>query len=145
MAFLVHAAFREPRRSYLLFFMLPVPLYLLAALFVGMDVLRTLTDSGGGVAVQAHVGGALVGALWHRVAWPRRRRGAGPGRSAVRPSILRSDLPPDLLPPAPDRSARAEGERVDALLDRIHAEGIQSLTEEEREFLNRVSRRLRGG
>jgi len=46
---------------------------------------------------------------------------------------------------AEKRSARerAELDRVDAVLDKISSEGINSLTPEERDLLDRVSRQTR--
>ncbi len=141
-AVLAYAMIRAPRRPLQLFFVLPVPLALLGALFLGVDLVRAATGTQGEVAVQAHLGGAAAGALlWWRP-WSRRR--ALPGRGPRgRVEAFRDPG----IPPAPREPARPEGEedaRVDALLERIHVSGITSLTEEERAFLNRVSTRYRG-
>ena len=137
---LVLAALRAPKAKILLFFFLPVSIWLLALVYVGGDVATALSGDTGGVAVSAHLGGAATAVLFQFRPWEglRRRRRAG-----ARPSVLRRDLPPDLLAPPPAREEE-ESRRVDALLERIHAEGIGSLSGEEREFLNEVSRRLRG-
>jgi hypothetical protein len=71
---------------------------------------------------------------WLRRLWPRRRRTAGPA-----PPYEPPDYQP---PPAVDREER---ERVDAILARISREGIGALTEEERHFLKRMSRRWSRG
>lgn len=145
-AVLVFAALRAPRTPFLLFFVLPVPLALLAAFYVGWDLLQAVGGGGGGVAVQAHLGGAAAGALFHFRPWRRwgRPRRPAPARAAAPREKFPAMPPPDFLPE--DLHAPSEGEdsRVDALLERIHADGIGSLSEEEREFLNRVSRRWRG-
>ena len=39
----------------------------------------------------------------------------------------------------------AEDRRMDELLEKVQRDGLQSLTEEERRFLTRVSARYRGG
>lgn len=136
----VIAALRVPRAKLMLFFVLPVSIWLLALLYVGVDVATALSGHTGGVAVSAHLGGAATAILIQFRPWERFRRGR---RAGARPSLLRRDLPPDLPAPPPAREEE-ESRRVDALLERIHAEGIGSLSAEEREFLNGVSRRLRG-
>ena len=146
-AILAWAALRAPKTPFLLFFFLPVPLWVLGAGYVGMDVFAAVRGGGGDVAVQAHLGGAVVGALLYLKPWERGRRGRRAAATAVPrgiPSVPVPDYPPQELLRDP-----REEERVDALLDRIHASGIESLTEEEREFLKTVSRRYgrtpRGG
>ncbi len=134
MGLLVYAAFQAPTRTIILY-VFPIPLWVLASLYVGGDALMLVQGKGGGVAVAAHLGGAAAGALaWFRPwAGLRRRRrpaAAGAARSA---------------PGRPVAATPGEGAEVDRLLERIHASGIGSLSEAEREFLERVSRKLRDG
>jgi membrane associated rhomboid family serine protease len=121
------------RTKLALFGVLSIPVWLLGVIFVGWDAVAAVlyvidpVTFDTGVAVQAHLGGALAGAayLW------RPKRSARPRREEALAEAA--------------RAAREDGEaaRVDALLERIHAEGISALTDEERAFLKRVSSRYR--
>jgi membrane associated rhomboid family serine protease len=139
MGLLAFAVAREPRREVVLFHALPVPLWVLGALAVGMDLVRWVADPHGPVAVPAHLGGMAAGAAWALRGARRPRLLRGGGRAGAGAAAAARPLVP---PSASDAEERA---RVDALLERIHARGIASLDDEEREFLQRVSRRLRGG
>lgn len=121
MAVLVYSAFRYPRLPVRLV-VVPLVLWQLAALYVAFDLFG-IVSRGGGVDHWTHLGGAAFGWLVHRfgllprVRLPRR----GP-RTAREPG------------PYAERNTRDE---VDRLLDKINAEGIGALTDEEREFLRR--------
>ena len=121
------------RTKLALFGVLSVPVWLLGVIFVGLDIVTALlyvidpVTFDTGVAVQGHLGGALAGAAYF---W-RPKPSARPRREEARAEAT--------------RAAREDGEeaRMDALLERIHAEGISALTDEERAFLKRVSSRYR--
>lgn len=130
-AVMVAAAFRDPRRPIGLFLMpATIPLWLLGVVYVALDLVTAIqmwaTGEFGAVAVQAHLGGAASAAVLFLL-------------SRTRPARV-AEAPP--RPPAP-MEERVEA-RVDALLDRIHASGIGSLSDEERAFLKRASERYRG-
>lgn len=139
MACLAMAALRFPRQRFLIFpIPVAVPLWLLAVVYVGLDLAKVGGQVHGGAMTNhlAHLGGAAFGVLIHfrgGVPWPSwlRMPRRGPGRRE----------PPDgdrLVRHGPDERAR-----VDELLDKIAREGIASLSAEEREFLNSASRRYR--
>ncbi len=105
----------------------------LAMIFVGLDLLRViwaLKGAGGEVAFVVHLSGAALGfaAIRWRWVW---------------------------LDPLAEIQARREARavasqvederRLDQLLERIHREGIGSLSAREREFLKRMSSRRSGG
>jgi membrane associated rhomboid family serine protease len=133
-ALLVAGALRAPGAPFLMFLVLPVPLWVLGVVYLSRDVLAAVTDSAGDVAVQAHIGGAVAGAI---LTWRPWRAWSGRTASAPRHARPERDA-------AREREDAAVDARVDALLARIHAEGIGSLDEEEREFLRRASERYRG-
>lgn len=118
-------AVKEPRRPIHLFGIVPVPLALLVGvLMLGGDALQLMGQGVGARSALGHLAGAAFGALfaWRGgVALPRVR-----GSSRTRSS----------QPPADDL-------RLDALLDKIHRDGIDSLDAEERHFLEAASRRRR--
>lgn len=82
----------------------------------------------GGIAHAAHLGGMLAGGAFTRWTWAARR----------------NKLTPPTLDPAPTDEIRQAAEKrteefiaseVDPILEKIHAHGIHSLTEREREIL----------
>lgn len=128
--------------------------WLVAFLFV-VSVVSALSDpgGGGGVAHFAHLGGLAAGFAWLKSDWR-------PGRRKPRPTSARaSSAPRRRLAIVPreereeKRAARAESrqrdaekvllDRVDAVLDKISAEGMGALTPEELRLLDEVSKRRR--
>jgi len=105
-------------------------------------------SGGGGVAHFAHLGGFLAGFAYLK--WdvrPQSRAGTPRKKKPRRLAIVPRD-------PGAERSARAEKrtnqeddrallDRVDAVLDKISEEGIESLTDAEKSLLDEVSRRHR--
>ncbi|MBK7644024.1 MAG: rhomboid family intramembrane serine protease [Planctomycetes bacterium] len=126
---MVAAATLWPRRPVILYFV-PLTLRTLALIFVGIEVFSFLLvlKGGGsdGVSHITHLGGIVYGyfavrsglVYWDPVgAWGERR-----ATKAV-------------------ESAAADDQRMDQLLEKIHREGMASLSKGEREFLKRVSSR----
>ena len=136
----------------LLFFIIPVNMrakFLL--LFGGLVTLFGLVVPTGNIAHAAHLGGLLTGIVFVRYAiywhwhWPRLRRtpprplrplvkaphraSAQWGQTNVR---VVEDLPPDEF----------LSKAVDPILDKISAQGIQSLTEREREILETAREKM---
>lgn len=173
-ATLAAAAILFPTRTILLWFVIPVPLWLLAVIYIASDLLglrAALTGVQTGVGHGAHLGGAAFGAAFHlldlrpwgadgrpRWRWVARAGAALAWRPWRRRPRLRV-LPPldDRLPPAgagtapsappapPSGRVPADvAARVDDLLRKIAAEGMASLTAEERAFLERASGAYRG-
>ena len=122
------ATLRPHARVYVLLF--PVSLMVLAAVIVGIDVLSAVRDqthgTSDGVAHWVHLGGALCGFVTARMGWIHVD---WLGRLEAR------------------RAVRREADRVqaeydmDRLLEKIHREGMGSLTKREKEFLKRTSNR----
>ena len=124
-----------PRRqlTLLIFFIFPVTL-MAWQLVAGLAILEFLLagDPSSGIAHTAHLAGAFAGFLYIdqlfestllRRLWARARDYA-----AQRPHTPRA------APPPPDQA------EVDRILDKITAQGIQSLTKAERQTLHRASR-----
>ena len=126
---LVAAAVLRPDTVVFLFFF-PVRLRWLATGIVVIDAMNLLIElregHAGIVAHHVHLGGALYGFMAARQGWVnwdpierwRQRQRAG---QQVR--------------------RQADQERLDGLLEKIHSEGLGSLSPEEKEFLRQVSRR----
>jgi membrane associated rhomboid family serine protease len=146
-AVLMLFALHYPNRTVYLFFVIPVPVLLLVALYVVFDAFGAL----GGrrdehIAFTAHLGGAMFGFLYYKFQWrivnlwpgtwsltirrprPKLRVYSGePEREPVRAAVPR--MPPD---------SQLEAE-LDAVLEKVARQGKSSLTEREQEVLMRAS------
>ena len=138
-AVMVWAACRNPHQTVLLMFVIPVPIWLLVGLLMVGGEVMSLSSSGftNGAAV-----GHLAGAAWGWIVWRFLARvptlstnGPGAWISAWKRKQAASGDPPA-------RSAQDRA-RVDALLEKISAEGMSALSEEEKAFLQEASRRYR--
>jgi membrane associated rhomboid family serine protease len=162
--FLIYAMY-YPTREILLFFILPVPMWLAAALFFGLDFLFLTQQLRGdapsaGVAFGAHLAGGAYGFLykyydlrWSRLIRPPRFR---PRLRVVRPEP-RDPVTPRPTPPGRTAAGSTAGrpaagpvappeqldERLDEVLAKIAREGRAGLTEEENLILQEASRRAR--
>ncbi len=134
-AVLVLFAFRYPRVNLMLFGVLPIPAWILASLFVGMDVLRSFSKESL-VAAQCHLAGAALAAFYYRLGWNFRWLDFGwLRRLTTRRRRLRVYRESDPL--ATLRS------QADEVLDKINRLGEASLTRQERKILERYSEQLR--
>lgn len=141
-------------------FFFNIPAWVIAAVIVGIDVLRYLGDRAYGmlllelgVIVVAVVGARLAGLVTHLrfiPALPQRRAPAGrsrPSRGRAPGGAVVSG--PWGHPPGPAASGSGSGDRVadqaalDRLLDKISASGMDSLSRSEKQELNELSKRLR--
>jgi len=153
-AVMVLFACHYPRRTILLFFVLPVPIWALVLFEVGMDAWNFLNSLGHPnaltTAVQVHLAGAGFAFLYRRYDWRlsnwlsglgfwRRRR--GPRLRVYRPEE------DDEREPTPVHAARPSASlddeqleaKMDAVLEKISRTGKESLTESEKQVLLRAS------
>lgn len=133
-------------------FPLPVPIRA-RTLVIGLAVLDLVFAKWvhDGVAHEAHLGGMLAGWLFFKIQSISQRRPAPAIRqqpervvmvqqtAAIRDSDPHSAAPSRPLAPRPGNDPVAN--EVDRVLDKISANGIASLTSEERRFLDEVSKR----
>lgn len=130
---LVAFAVRNPRAEFLLFFLLPIEAWMVALIYgiietrhIYLALTHGFTDN---VAHAAHFGGMLLGLVWMK--WGERAGWWWRGRA----QRVSEDDP---------REATAEdGEEMDRILEKIHREGLDSLSMRERMFLQEMSRRKR--
>jgi membrane associated rhomboid family serine protease len=123
MAVAVVAAFLFPTRTVLFMFVLPIPLWALVTLYIGIDLYYPLAGLRDWLSSAGHLGGALFGFLCHRLHLDA--PDPGPLLNRLRGLFRRS------------RPSSAE---VDRILDKISRQGIGDLTDHERELLKRASR-----
>jgi membrane associated rhomboid family serine protease len=151
MAVLLLCAIHYPRRIILLFFFLPVPIWLFVLFFLAQDAYVFLSGIETGTAVAAHLGGALFGYVYYRFHWrlipwvPELRNWR---RRLFRPRlrVYREEDPrtPVSVPaaPAPVEDEQLEA-KMDAILEKISRVGKENLTESERQLLLRASEAIR--
>jgi membrane associated rhomboid family serine protease len=150
---LVAFAMMFPDRYVYLYFLLPIRAKYLIAGFIGLEVYYGVSASGGNIAHIAHLGGALVGAIWvwmdnrgmiDRMFWkldsartPSSSSGWGSTREATFHDI--NDAPTPTKPKSEfDESQKA----IDRILDKISVSGYGSLTEDEKRILLDASRKI---
>ena len=111
-----------------IFILFPITLKTLALIYVGLDVYRLILEFKGapsGVASFAHLTGAAIGYFGVRRGWIWRDPVAKLAEVRERRA---------------EESAVDDQRRLDELLDRIHREGIGSLSSREKAFLKRMSK-----
>jgi len=153
MAALVLYACHDPHQKILLFFVIPVPLWVCAILYVVIDLFGALGYGQRGIAHMVHLGGALFGFAYYRTGFRFHRLMPGlPNRSRSRVPTLRvihpdddvengSPDPPGYETPLQTNDPNEEPfeTKVDRILAKVSKDGQESLSPEEREILFRAS------
>jgi membrane associated rhomboid family serine protease len=126
----------NPRAIFLLFFFLPIQARWLAIIYMIVETRHMLvglqTGWADGVAHAAHVGGMIVGFVW--VKWGYRIV------QAVKSGRPRRDSGPFF-----SRGRDRDREELDRILDKIHREGVGSLSMREKMFLQEMGGKFRDG
>jgi membrane associated rhomboid family serine protease len=159
-AVLVLYACHYPRQRVYLYFIIPMPVWVLVVIFVAIDLLGA---TGGAIGVRtapvgyvAHLGGALFGVLYFRSGiritelFRRSSRVATRARPKLRvvPPEPEDDTPTPVgaaveSRPPPKEAAEPVDEqleaRLDQVLEKVSKYGQESLTPEEREILFKAS------
>jgi len=140
-AVLVVCAMYSPNMMVILFFIIPMKIKHLVILFIGINVYLTLqTGPHGRYAALAHLGGAAFGYLYYRFAVDGGRR---TGRSiGSRIGGWLSGVKGGAERRRKQRESAEDG-RVEELLEKISREGMNSLSESEKQFLVDAARRRR--
>jgi membrane associated rhomboid family serine protease len=131
-------------------FPLPFPIktrYIIVG-FIALDMLAAVSGTNSMVAHWAHLGGALVGYLYMRFQSYSRPAPVPPSFKPERVLVSRpspsevvttEEAAPITRPLRRTMKKDPTTIEIDRVLDKISAEGIESLTTEERHFLNEVS------
>jgi membrane associated rhomboid family serine protease len=147
-AVLVLYACHFPTRTILLFFMLPVPIWLLVVISVGLDAFRMLSGNSEGIAVTAHLGGAAFAfgyykGQWRLLnlwSWLRSRRLTRPRLRVYREEEAPRPRAPVSVAAAPKKDVDEHLEaKLDEVLEKVARFGQDSLTDSERQILFRAS------
>ena len=123
----------------LVFFIIPVTLaarmlLIISASVAVLAIVLTMFTSTGNVAHAAHLGGMAMGWAFVRVNW---RRFLPSPKEKMRPTERRPKL--QVLESSSAKSLEGD---VDAVLDKISAHGLKSLTSREREILEAARKKL---
>ena len=162
MAAMILFAFHFPYQKIYVYFVLPLPMWLCAILYVAINVLGVIGVGDKGIGYLAHLGGAAFGCAYYLTGWrisplipefarhehvPARR--ATP-RLRVLPAEPEADLDTDepvgAAVDAPDRPPTRDEHfeaRVDAVLEKVSKHGQDSLSPEERALLFQASERYK--
>ncbi len=149
LAILVVFTLFYPNRTILVLFV-PLPVWIFCVFKIVQDMSMAFAENpNDGVAHFAHLTGALSGFLFRRydLRWPRirgafsrvKRRGAPRATRGKKIIQFPSPKPPSDSTP----EVAAISKRIDALLEKIHTDGKNSLTHEEWEFLKTNSEKYR--
>jgi membrane associated rhomboid family serine protease len=131
---LILSALWYPNLTVLLFFILPAPLWAIAAIYAFWEV-SMLFSQADGVAHSAHVAGALYGLLYYRYGERFDRVLGAFDRWRARQQLRKQQ--------AHWRETEELRGEVDRILDKVNREGMSALTDKERRALREASERLR--
>lgn len=129
-------AFNFPHRTLLLFFVIPMPAWLLGALVVIWDIFGAM-KGGGGIAYSMHLAGAAFALIYYKQQWSISRL------TDFRFGRLKSifQRKPRLKIHDPKKPADSDmSEEVDRILAKLHSNGEAGLTSKERRTLENASR-----
>jgi hypothetical protein len=134
-------------------FMFNIPAWVLGVVFLGLEILQlTGARQGDGLLflfVTLAVGAIAARSigLFNEYAWIP-RIGGGKSRRAKTKKVKRSTSGPTVVAgpwAAPSGPSPADQFELDALLDKISESGMDSLSKSDKQRLNELSKRLRGG
>ncbi len=139
---LVAFAMLYPDAVVYLYFLIPVKAAHMAILFGALEFFAGAANSTPGIARFAHLGGMIAGYIYIRwwFAWKVNAKSFAKG-------LFERDEPPPRpepaarrAPPPPQARPRPGGmDEVDRILDKILSDGLESLTDDEREIMRRYS------
>ena len=133
-AVLILFCFNFPKQQIFIWGVLPMPAWVFALVFVGLDLLGA-SNREGNVAYTAHIGGALFAAVYFKFGW--RLSHWLPGEWKM-PKLGRR--PPLRVHDPADDFDESTDDAVDNILRKIREHGQDSLTSEERRILEEASR-----
>jgi membrane associated rhomboid family serine protease len=149
-AVMVLCALHFPNRIILLFFFLPLPIWVFVVFQVAQDAFYFLGGHKTGVAVAVHLGGAAFAFVYYKMQWrltglmPSLRtwkvRGARPRLRVYHAAEEETPQPAHVAAPplATDIDEQLEA-KVDAVLEKVARFGQASLSDTERQILLRAS------
>lgn len=149
-AVMVIFAFHFPHHRILLWFVIPVPIWLFVGFQVAQDTfifLNPVSRQATETAVAAHLGGALFGFLyfqnqWKLSSWWTEFQEWKKRRSRPKLRVYHEEEPEPVPISAPVKDSNVDEHleaQVDAVLEKLSKVGRENLTDEEKEILKRAS------
>lgn len=142
-----------PEAVVLVFFLFPMRAKYFVLLFAAIQLWATIANNGGGasdsVAYFAHIGGFVTGYLYLKYHYKIEEMYSTAGQySAIKShkqekNVKQQHEAEEKFDQDRALQDRALQDRVDLILDKIRESGIESLSKEEYEMLNKASERLR--
>jgi membrane associated rhomboid family serine protease len=137
-----------PNRTVLLFFIIPMPIWLLAILFVSFDAFNLLSGHQGSVAVDVHLSGALFAFMYHTFRWRLwPSKGLSKKLFSKKPvlKLYREEVPVFITQHEEKEGTVSEEMlyKVDQILEKISQSGQNSLSEAEKTFLFKASESIK--
>ena len=130
-----------PRRTLLLYFVIPVPAWAVGIFIIGGDIIGEWQNNDG-IAHSAHLAGAAFALIYYKMGWNLGR--LLPGRKSI--PRVRQGLKlrgPKLRVHNPDERVSTLDDEADTILKKVHDQGSDSLSRRERRILEDYSRRMR--
>ena len=145
-AVMVLFAFHFPNTPILLFFVLPVPIWLFVIFQVGQDAFQLFGRIQSTIAVSVHLGGAVFAALYYNYQWRLLKLWGGVQawrRERSKPRLRVYDPRDEEAVPVATSASNDLDEhldaKLDAVLEKLSLHGRESLTDGEREILLKAS------
>ncbi len=134
--------FQFPKRTILLFMVLPVPAWVLGVIIIGGNLSGVIDKSPtGNVAFDVHLVGAAFAACYYYLGWNFGRWVPRPGW--LRRPTFRLRRRPPLKIHDPGEPRGPQDDEADRILAKVSREGLDRLTADERRILEDYSRRMR--
>ncbi len=133
-------ALNFPRRTILFMMFIPMPAWVLGVILIFFNLLGIHADTTGAVriAYDVHLTGALYAWIFFKSGWAF----GGWGNGGWTPKLKWPRRRPRLKVHDPDTRHQILDEQADAVLEKLHREGQESLTTRERRILEEYSRRM---
>ncbi len=131
LGFLVLFCLDDPKAT-VIFIFVPMPAWLLGAIFIGFDIFGVLNGGATWITPAAHLSAAAMAFFYFR---------SGINLGNLFPSKLPRLNRPKLRIHDPEAEERQLARQVDAILEKISRDGEASLTKQERRTLEQASRR----
>ncbi len=139
-------AYFWPRQPIYIWGIVPIEARWLVVIMTAISLFSGITGASGGVAHFAHLGGFLGGFLYLRWLEGKHQAPLREWQSAGRPAVPRREAPTQSLERwqkiKRDDLHEVNRAELDRILDKISGSGIASLSQLERDFLDRFSSRL---
>jgi hypothetical protein len=132
MGLLILFCLHDPKQT-IIFIFVPMPVWLLGAIFVGFEVIGVMQGGGAWITPVADLSSSLMAFIYYRAGWNLSSKLPTRWPKLKRPTKLKLH--------DPEAEERQLARQVDAILEKISRDGEASLSKQERRTLEQASRR----